>query len=348
MGEGSGPIRVGIVGAGTNARAKHIPGLQAIEGVEVVSVVNRSRASSERVAREFGIPTVYDSWVGLVSALDSDAIVIGTWPYMHYPVSIAALSVGKHVMCEARMAMNGWEAKLMLQEANQHPELVTQVVPSPLTLHVDCTVKRLIGEGYLGRILAIEVRATSGAYLDEDAPLHWRQDSDLSGLNVMSLGIWYEALMRWVGEATSVTAKGRIFITTRHDPRTGDMRMVRIPEHLVVVADMACGAQASFTFSAVSGGVQVNEAVLYGSEGTLRFSGGVLSGTRRGEEGFVEIPIPTHEAGGWRVEEEFIAAIRGEEPITHTTFQDGVKYMEFTQAVAHSMAEKRAVSLPLM
>ena len=34
-------IRVGIVGAGANTRSKHIPGLQAIKGVEVVSVCNR-------------------------------------------------------------------------------------------------------------------------------------------------------------------------------------------------------------------------------------------------------------------------------------------------------------------
>ena len=36
-------IRIGIVGAGDNTRVRHIPGLQAQEGVEIVSVCNRSR-----------------------------------------------------------------------------------------------------------------------------------------------------------------------------------------------------------------------------------------------------------------------------------------------------------------
>ena len=36
-------IRVGVIGAGANTTSRHIPGLQAIEGVEVVSVCNRSR-----------------------------------------------------------------------------------------------------------------------------------------------------------------------------------------------------------------------------------------------------------------------------------------------------------------
>ena len=35
-------IRIGIVGAGANTRALHIPGFQKIDGVEVVSVANSS------------------------------------------------------------------------------------------------------------------------------------------------------------------------------------------------------------------------------------------------------------------------------------------------------------------
>jgi predicted dehydrogenase len=55
-----GTIRVGVVGAGGNTRLHHIPKLKKIDGVEVVSVANRSRASSERVAKEFGIPRVHE------------------------------------------------------------------------------------------------------------------------------------------------------------------------------------------------------------------------------------------------------------------------------------------------
>lgn len=214
-------IRTGIVGAGANTRAMHVPGLRRLQGVEIVSVANRRRESSVRVAREFAIPSVYDSWEKLVQTPDSDAIVIGTWPYLHCPVTLAALSAGKHVLCEARMAMNAQEARSMLAAARQHPELVTQVVPSPFTLSVDKTIVRLIREGYLGRILAVEVRATSGVFLDTESPLHWRQDAELSGVNVMSLGIWYEALVRWIGVATEVRAHGRVFVRTRRDPQPG-------------------------------------------------------------------------------------------------------------------------------
>lgn len=164
-------IRIGIIGAGANTTSRHIPGLQAIEDVEIVSVCNRSRASSERVAQQFGIPNIYENWQELIAAQDTQAIVIGTWPYMHCRATLAALAADKHVMCEARMAMNAQEAHAMRDAARERPHLVAQIVPSPFTLRMDNTVKRLIAEGYLGDVLAIEVRS-DGTFLDRNAPLH--------------------------------------------------------------------------------------------------------------------------------------------------------------------------------
>lgn len=338
-------IRVGIVGAGANTVARHIPGLRAIPGVEIVGVVNRSRESSERAARTLGIPRAYDAWTDLVAAPDVDAIVIGTWPYMHCPVTLGALAANKHVLCEARMAMDAGEARAMRDAARLKPHLVAQVVPSPFTLRVDRTIQRLIAEGYLGEVLAVEVRV-GGTFLDREAPLHWRQDADLSGLNIMSLGIWYEGLMRWVGGAKSVQAMGKTFATLRKDG-SGRMRPATVPEHVDVVCDLYCGAQAHFGVSAVAGLAGPPEAWLFGSDGTLRFSQDRLFGGRKGEAALAEIAIPAEEAGGWRVEAEFVDAIRGVAPVTHTTFDDGLKYMEFTEAVARSIRSGERIGLPL-
>ena len=110
---------------------------------------------------------------------------------------------------------------------------------------------------------------------------------------------------------------------------------------------LACGAQAHIQISSVTGLAGRSQAWLFGSAGTLRFSGGRLYGGQRGDTELKELTIPPEQAGGWRVEEEFINAIRGQETITHTSFEDGVKYMEFTEAVARGMASGAAVALPL-
>lgn len=345
------PIRVGIVGAGGNTRTMHIPGLQAIDGVEVISVVNRSRASSEAVAQEFKIPTVHDSWQDLIHSDEIDAVVIGTWPYMHCRLSVAALEANKHVMCEARMAMNAKEAHIMRDAARRNPHLTAQIVPSPFSFGVDKTIQRLIGEGFLGNILAIEARSNGNAFLNLDGPMLWRHDFNLSGMNIMFMGIWYESLMRWVGEATQVSAMGRTYIPMRKNA-DGHMQSVRIPEHLDIIGLMACGAQLHMQCSTVTGLGGATDAYLFGDQGTIYIDAtdaknNKLFGGQRGDTELTEIAIPDAERGAWRVEEEFINAIRGNEEITRTSFEDGVKYMEFTEAVNRSIAAREVVSLPL-
>ncbi|HEY3291817.1 MAG TPA: Gfo/Idh/MocA family oxidoreductase [Anaerolineae bacterium] len=338
-------IRVGIVGAGANTRSRHIPGLRAIPGVDIVGICNRSIESSKLASQKLSIPVVFDDWRQLVESPDIDAVVIGTWPYMHARVTQAALNSGKHVLCEARMAMNAAEAHAMLDTSQARPAQVAQVVPSPYTLRVDRMIQRLLADGYIGELLAVEVRV-GGAFLDAASPLHWRQDFDLSGYNVLGMGIWYEAVMRWIGSAIRVTAMGKIFVRNRRDAG-GTLHAVRVPEHVDVIADMACGAQAHFQISSVTGHIGAPEAFLFGTDGTLRFCQDKLYGARRTERQLAELDVPVEMQGHWRVEEEFIAAIRGQGVITHTRFDDGVRYMEFTEAVARSMETGSSITLPL-
>jgi predicted dehydrogenase len=345
------PIRIGIVGAGNNTRRLHIPNLRKIAGVEIASVVNRTRASSEKAAKEFSIPRVCGSWQALVNDSELDAVVIGTWPYMHCPITLAALAAGKHVLTEARIAMNATEARHMLAASRARPELVTQVVPGPTTFAVDPMVMHLLGDGYIGELQALELKVPSG-WLDRDAPLHWRMNRDYSGMNVMTMGIWYECISRWVGPAKAVMARTRVAVPYRFDPERGERRPVEVPDHVEVLADLANGAIARLHFSSAAGFMPGPEAWLYGSEGTLRLEvrgreNLVLSAGRRGDKEMQPIAIPADKAYRWRVEEEFIGAIRGEEPVRRTSFADAVDYMDFTEAVHISSREGRRVYLPL-
>ena len=168
-----------------------------------------------------------------VAATDTDAIVIGTWPDLHCPVTLVALAAGKHVLCEARMARDLAEARQMLAAADAHPEQIAQLVPAPMTLEVDRTVTRLLGAGFLGELLAVDVQANSATFPDPNAPLHWRQNRARSGNNILTMGIWYETILRWVGEATSVYAQGKISVGKRNrsrNQRTGHYLYPRPPQ----------------------------------------------------------------------------------------------------------------------
>ncbi len=344
-------IRVGVVGAGHNTRTLHIPQLQAIDGVEVIAIANRSVASAEAAGKPFGIRRATDRWQELVEDPAIDAICIGTWPYLHAPVTLAALEAGKHVLCEARMACDAAEARAMLAAAERHPELVAQLVPAPFTLAIDDTVRALLEDGAIGPLLAVEAAYTEAAFCHPESPLTWRQDDRLSGLNVLSLGIRYEALMRWTGPAASVAAVTTVSVPLRRDA-DGVMQEVRVPDHLDLVGRMENGASLNMRFSTVTGLSPRNETRLYGATGTLVIQAGaspLLIG-RPGDTEFSPVEIPQVPAdalpNGWRVERDFIDAIRGVAPVRRTTFTDGLRYMAFTEAVHRSASERRFIDVP--
>jgi predicted dehydrogenase len=340
------PIRVGFVGAGANTRHRHLPGFQALPGVELVAVANRSRESGARIAGEYGMQRVEDDWRRVVEAPDVDAVCIGTWPNLHRDVTVAALRAGKHVLCEARMARNAEEGREMLAASRQAPELVAQLVPSPFTLEFDSTLTSMIGGGRLGDVLAVEVEAAQSGFVDRSSPLHWRQDADLSGNNILSMGIWYEAMLRWLGPAKQVTAATLTAVPQRKDG-SGNWREVRVPDHVDVLATLHGGGVAHLRFSSVTGLAPQNEVWIFGSEGTLRFQpqAGRLSAGRRGDDELSEVAVPAERRTGWRVEEEFVNAVRGSEKVTRTTFEDGVRYMEFTDAVSRSAATGQTIAV---
>ena len=344
-------LRVGIIGAGANTRLKHIPGLRMQNSVEIVGVANRSEESSSKAAKELDIPKAYGDWTEIVADPNIDAVCIGTWPYTHAQMTIAALDAGKHVLCEARMAMNAREAHAMLAASRRNPSRIAQIVPAPMSLPVDRTIADTIAGGALGDITAIDLRVFTGDYPNADAPLHWRQDRDLSGNNTMALGIWYEQMMRWVGPAASAFAVGQVVVKHRKDA-TGARVPITIPDHIDVAGHLQQGGQYRLALSSVAGHApHRTEAWIFGDKGTLAFvmpNEGELYlqlGKKGGAMG--ALAIDPNKRGGWRVEEEFVNAVRGREAVTHTDFVTGVKYMEWTDAVTQSMRERRDVQLPL-
>jgi predicted dehydrogenase len=348
-------LRIGLIGAGGNTRLHHIPGFQAIANVELAAVCNRRPESTSAVAREFAIPRTYEHWQDVVADEALDAIVIGTWPYLHCPITLAALQAGKHVLTEARLCMNAAEAHRMLRAAREHPRLVTQVVPSPFGLKGHAIMRELLDGGFLGELREVQVRGLNASLADPASPLSWRQDLALSGYNMLALGILHETLMRWAPPPTRVLAQVHAHIGTRIDPQSGVSRSVGTPDSVQVLAVLEGGASATYHCSGATPFGQATDIHLFGSDGVLVYDlqHDRIRGTNRTRgqgvklDDLPEIPIPAEKAGGWRVEADFVAAIREGTPIRFTDFPAGVQYMEFTEAVARSAEDEAPVDLPL-
>jgi predicted dehydrogenase len=344
-----GELRIGIVGAGQVSQTKHLPGFRRLPGVKVVAICNRHRESAARVAREFDIPRIYGSWEELIDDREIDAVVIGAWPYLHCPVTLAALDAGKHVLTQARMAMNAREAQRMLDRSRECPSLTTMIVPSPYGLPGESFVRSLIADGFLGNLREVHVQSLTSDLADPETAMGWRQLTRYSGFNMLTLGILYETMLRWVAPVNRVIAYASKLIPQRRDPELGKVVRVGAPDSLQVLTTQEDGSSGIYRLSAVLWHEKTMSAALYGSEGTLiyDFVRDEIHGARRSDSELQVLSIPEELKGGWRVEEDFVASILGERPVTHTTFATGVRYMQFTEAVARSSRHQVPVTLPL-
>jgi predicted dehydrogenase len=341
-------IRVGIIGAGGIVSSVHVPGLKRQPGVELVAVANRSLESSRRAAAELGIANAYANWEELLAAGGLDSVLIGTWPYMHRTITLAALDAGLHVLCQARMANNAAEAHEMLAASRRHPNLVCQLVPTSGSYRIDRALQRLLEERYVGDVLSVEVQMLQRGFADFDGELDWRHDPEFSGVNVLNVGGTYESAMRWLGPGDRVMAKTRVHIPSRRDEQ-GQRRAATIPDHVEVLYELREGAPVHMKFSETTGLSRGNQIWIFGSEGTIHVDNEqrIFLG-RRGDQELDELPNPREQQAVHRVEEEFINAIRGREQITLNTFETGVRYMEWTEAVHLSAASGNTVRLPLV
>jgi predicted dehydrogenase len=338
-------LRIGFIGLGGICRQRHVPGLQRIEGIEFVAVANRSRESSEAAAGEFGIAHVHDRWEEVVARADIDAVFIGAWPYLHKPVSIAALEAGKHVFCQARMAMNLEEA-LAMRAAADTAGRVAMLCPVPFGLSVDRTVARLLREGAIGAPRFVSIQSFNGAWRDPATPMNWRKDERLSGLNMQTLGMYAEVMHRWFGPTQKVSARGLTYTRQRPDG-AGVLREVHIPDQVLVNAEMDDGLGVHYAISGVVAAPR-DTIDVYGGAGALHYDvqrDELLITRADGPAEPVEIRSgEAYDVRQWRVEEDFVNAVRhGVE--YHPSFEDGVRYMQVVQAVHDSAASGRTVAL---
>jgi hypothetical protein len=128
----------------------------------------------------------------------------------------------------------------------------------------------------------------------------------------------------------------------------GESVAVAIPDHVDILYELTDKAQVHMRFSETTGLSSGNQTWIHGSAGTIYVDGrlNVLAG-QRGDSELTPLANPPRQQAFYRVEEEFINAIRGVEEITMARFETGVQYMEWTEAVHLSAESGQAVNLPL-
>jgi len=161
-----------VVGIGDITKKRVLPAILAEPRSELVGIVTRDPAK----ARSYGVR----AWQSLDAALresDAEAVYVATPVFLHAPQTMAALSAGRHVLCEKPMAMHYREACSMQETAvrsgrNLGVAYYRRMYPK-VKRAKELMEAGAIGQPFMGEAVVHEWR--------DDVATGWRMSAQLAG-----------------------------------------------------------------------------------------------------------------------------------------------------------------------
>jgi predicted dehydrogenase len=162
------PVRVGLIGAGSIARAHAIAYASArtycgpeVPQVRLVQVADVDEALAKEAAARLGFEGWTTDWEEVVASRDVDLVSIVTPNFLHAPMAVAAAAAGKHVLCEKPLAATAAEGERMYRAATA-AGVVHAVDFNYRKVPAVRFIAKLIREGRIG-----EVRQFRGVFLQD-------------------------------------------------------------------------------------------------------------------------------------------------------------------------------------
>jgi len=251
---------VGVIGLGFGR--SHIPAFQA-NGCRVVAVCQRNQAHAKEIAGAYGIEGVFERWEDLLEKARPEILVIATPPHLHKAIALAAFAQGAHVLCEKPVALDAAEGREILDAAAR----ARRTAMTNFNWRFPSAFQRfhaMVQEGFLGRLMHVQVRWLGGRFADESFPATWRMDPSQAGFGAMGdAGVHAIDFVRWnFGEIVRVAAQ-----TSTAFPAKGGTEDVG-----QVIAELASGAQVTFAVSRVARGANEQTMEAYGTAGALGYA----------------------------------------------------------------------------
>jgi predicted dehydrogenase len=112
-------LGVAIVGCGGITLQNHLPGLALCPDVKVVALCDTNAECLELARQQTGVSVTSTECNQIVARDDVHAVIIATPNITHPPIAHAAISAGKHVLCEKPLALSYADAKAMAEAADR-------------------------------------------------------------------------------------------------------------------------------------------------------------------------------------------------------------------------------------
>jgi predicted dehydrogenase len=146
-------------------------------------VVGRDAARAAEAADRLGWAESATDWHAAVVRDDIDLVDVCTPGDTHAEIAIAALTAGKHVLCEKPLANTVAEAEEMAAAASTAAERGVRAMVGFTYRRVPAVAlaRRLVAQGRIGEIRHVRATYLQDWIADPEAPLTWRLDKQRAG-----------------------------------------------------------------------------------------------------------------------------------------------------------------------
>ncbi|CAN5904281.1 hypothetical protein BH23PLA1_BH23PLA1_00030 [soil metagenome] len=148
-------MRAALIGAGQIAR-QHLACLRELPGVQVVGVCDLSPASAECAAERFDVPFWSTDHRELLAKIHPDVVHVTTPPTSHFPIALAALEAGAHVIVEKPATARLDDLNALVEQADARGRVL---IENHNYLYNSQTMRivDLIESGEFGEVTHVEV-----------------------------------------------------------------------------------------------------------------------------------------------------------------------------------------------
>ncbi|GAF04278.1 Gfo/Idh/MocA family protein [Saccharicrinis fermentans] len=172
-------INWGIIGCGDVTEKKSGPAFNKVDHSKLIAVMRRNLLKAKDYALRHHVPYYYNDAASLIASPEVDAIYIATPPSTHAYYAIQAMMAGKPVYVEKPMASSYKECQEM-NRVSKETGVPLFVAYYRRTLPGFLKVKELIESDSIGKPLAVNIRLTRPANIDEQNK-GWRVDRSIAG-----------------------------------------------------------------------------------------------------------------------------------------------------------------------
>ena len=244
--------------------------------LKMVGVCSTPIQDAREGISQAGFEFATEDYRDLIRRDDIDIIEVCTPNYIHKDIIIDALKAGKHVNCEKPLAMNLQEAKEILDAANAHPGLVSQMCFEYRYFPPAMRARQLIDEGFLGRIYSARVIYLHAGNSDPNRPTYWKiQKKYCGGGSSYDLASHIIDLTRFLlGDFKRIFSKLETFVKQRPLPdKSGQMCDVDVDDIALLLFEMENGALGTLEATKVATGANDEIRIeIHGEKGAIRFN----------------------------------------------------------------------------